>query len=60
VADKVHAAQRLAGKYGVETVPAMVVDGKYLTSGSMAPDHRAMLRTVDHLIQKARRERSAR
>ena len=37
VADKARAARRLAGKYGVETVPAMVVDGKYLTSGEMAP-----------------------
>jgi len=60
VADKAHAAQKLARKYGVETVPAIVVDGKYLTSGEMAPDHRTMLRTVDQLIQKARRERSVR
>ena len=60
VADKAHAAQKLARKYGVEMVPAMVIDGKYLTSGEMTPDHRRMLRTVDYLIQKARRERSAR
>jgi thiol:disulfide interchange protein DsbA len=41
----------------VEGVPALVVDGRYLTSPSRAGGEQAALRVVDFLIQKAAKER---
>ena len=40
--------------YGIRATPSFVVDGKYMTSGSMVGSLEALLPTVDGLIEKAR------
>ena len=44
--------------YGIRATPSFVVDGKYMTSGSMAGSLEALLPLVDGLIDKARDTRS--
>ncbi|MDH4133273.1 MAG: thiol:disulfide interchange protein DsbA/DsbL [Gammaproteobacteria bacterium] len=46
--------------YGIESVPTIVVDGKYLTSPQMAGGHDLVLSVVDYLVGKAAAERAAR
>jgi thiol:disulfide interchange protein DsbA len=58
---------RLVGEYKVETVPALVVDGRYLTSpaqaASQSPDQsldaaaKATVKVLDALVAKARAEK---
>lgn len=57
---KVERAKKLNSEYMVSSVPTLVVDGKYLTSPSMAGGEEAMLKLVDQLIERARRERAGR
>ena len=44
--------------YGIRATPSFVVDGKYMTSGSMVGDLQALLPVVDGLIDKARTARA--
>lgn len=44
--------------YGIRATPSFVVDGKYMTSGSMVGSLEALLPTVDSLIDKARAARA--
>ena len=46
----------LAGRdsAGVTGTPAMIVDGRWYTQGSMAGTNEAMLEVVDHLVRRAR------
>lgn len=37
-------------KYGVNGVPSVVVNGKYITSGSQATSYSRMLKILDHLV----------
>lgn len=46
--------------YGIESVPTIVVDGKFLTSPQMAGGHDLVLSVVDYLVGKAAAERAAR
>ncbi len=46
--------------YGIESVPTIVVDGKFLTSPQMAGGHDLVLNVVDYLIGKATAERAGR
>jgi thiol:disulfide interchange protein DsbA len=57
VQSKTKRAVQLTRAYDVDGVPALVVDGKYLTSVSMAGSPEALLKTLDALIAKARAER---
>ena len=43
-------------RYGIRGVPAIIVDGKYYTATYFVRDHNEMLRVVDYLIEKARKE----
>ena len=43
--------------FRVDGVPMLAVDGRYITSPSMAKGEEAMLKVVDFLIQKAAKER---
>lgn len=43
--------------YGVDSVPTMIVDGKYRTNGTMAGSNELMLKVVDYLVQKSAQER---
>lgn len=45
-------------RYGVQNVPTLVVDGRYLTSPSIAGGAREVLAVVDELIARRREERS--
>lgn len=59
VQSKTQRAIRQTQSYGIDGVPALVVDGKYLTSVSMTGSQEALLKTLDALIAKARVERNA-
>ncbi|MGK0673816.1 MAG: thiol:disulfide interchange protein DsbA/DsbL [Halothiobacillaceae bacterium] len=50
---EVRKAQQLARQYDITGVPAMVVQGKYRTSGSLAGSNAKMVEVVDALIPKA-------
>lgn len=49
---EVRKAQQLARQYDITGVPAMVVQGKYRTSGSLAGSNAKMVEVVDALIAK--------
>ncbi|MBZ0093459.1 MAG: thiol:disulfide interchange protein DsbA/DsbL, partial [Sulfuricellaceae bacterium] len=57
VQNKAQRATQLTSEYGIQGVPSIVVDGKYLTSGSMTGNFNDMFLTVDYLVAKARKER---
>lgn len=52
---KVARAKDMVQRYGVEGVPAMVVEGKYLITGSMAKSYQNMLKIIDFLVEKERK-----
>lgn len=58
VQTKVMRANQLARDARINGVPAFVVAGKYATSVSMAGSEDALFKTLDSLIEKARKERS--
>ena len=47
---KVRRATDLTQRYGLEGVPALVINGKYVTDGVMAHGHNGMLQVTDYLI----------
>ncbi len=49
---EVRKAQQLARQYGITGVPAMVVQGKYRTSGSLAGTNGKMIEVVDALVAR--------
>jgi|APFre7841882630_1041343.scaffolds.fasta_scaffold14337_3 thiol:disulfide interchange protein DsbA len=54
VQTKARQAAQLAQAYKLDGVPAMGIQGKYLTSASMAGSHERALAVTDYLIQKER------
>lgn len=54
----VEKAKRLNEAYAVNSVPTITIDGKYVTSPSLAGGEEAVVRVIDFLVQKAARERS--
>ncbi|MDE2366267.1 MAG: thiol:disulfide interchange protein DsbA/DsbL [Betaproteobacteria bacterium] len=48
----------MSKSYGLTGVPAVVVDGKYMTSGRMGGTPQDTIKIMDELIEKARRERT--
>jgi protein dithiol oxidoreductase (disulfide-forming) len=56
VASKVQRADQLAKDYKIQGVPTLAIDGKYLTSASMAGGHPNALKMADQLIARARKE----
>ncbi len=53
-------AKALTQAYTVAGTPTLVVDGRYLTSGELAPSLQGMVPVLEDLIRIARRERLAR
>lgn len=53
---KVEEAARLTRAYGITGTPSLVVNGRYLTSGSMAESLNGLIVILDGLIDKMRRE----
>ena len=60
VDEKVERAKRLTKAYSVAGTPTLVVDGRYLTSGELAPSLQGMIPVLEDLIRLARRHRVAR
>ena len=54
---KVKRAMQLARQYNVQSVPLVVVDGKFVTSSSDVGTHTQLPSAIDELIPKARAER---
>ncbi len=49
---KVRQAATLAAKYGISGVPAIVINGKYKTSGQVAGSHEKMIEVMNTLIKQ--------
>jgi thiol:disulfide interchange protein DsbA len=45
-------APAIAARYSITGVPAVVINGKYLTNGPLAGSHEKMLEVMDELIKK--------
>ncbi len=54
---QIDVAKKALDTYQVKGVPSFVVDGKYLTSASMAGGVREMMQVVEHLVGRAAAER---
>ncbi|MDX1516792.1 MAG: DsbA family protein [Woeseiaceae bacterium] len=52
VAQKLHVAADLARRYSIMSVPAVVVNGKYRTSGSEAGSYPKLIEVIDELIAR--------
>ncbi len=49
---KVRQAKTMAARYGVNGVPALIINGKYRTSGSLAKTQQNMIDVMNSLIEK--------
>jgi thiol:disulfide interchange protein DsbA len=57
VGSKVSRSKALAQAYGINSVPTVVVDGKYITASDRVGGHSQLPAALDALIAKARSER---
>ncbi len=57
VRGKLERAKQLTRASRIEGVPSLIVDGRYLATGSLAGTHEAMMAVVDQLIVQVRAER---
>ena len=55
VATKVQQAKKLSEAYRIDGVPAIGVQGRFYTAGSLAGDNRRALAVADFLIQRVRK-----
>ena len=51
---KVRRAKALTKAYGIDGVPAIIVDGKYRTNGTLAGGQEQVMPVVDYLIDRER------
>ncbi len=58
VDSKIKRAMQLGKDYAIDSVPTVIVDGKYMTSSAMVGTHAALPGAIDELIAKARAERT--
>lgn len=58
VQGKAQRAKQLTRTYAIAGVPALVVEGKYMTSASQTGSNEKLLPVLDGLIKKARQERA--
>ncbi len=54
VDSKVREAMQMSRQYGITGVPAVVINGKYRTSGGTAGSYPQLLKVIDHLVDKER------
>jgi len=59
VAGRLRQAQQVVNNYGIDGVPALAVNGKYLTAPSMAHGEEKTLVVLDYLIDAERHKRPA-
>ena len=57
VENKLNFANVMGRKYGINGVPAIIVDGRYRTSPSLAGSHEKLLEVINFLVEKARKAR---
>ena len=57
VDSKMKRAMQLGKDYAIDSVPTVIVDGKFMTSSAMVGTHAALPGAIDELIAKARAER---
>ncbi len=55
---KLNYAKTMTKNYGIQGVPAVIVDGKYRTSVSQAGDFETLFEVINYLVKKAAAERS--
>ena len=55
--NNVKQVMELQKRYGITSVPTLVVDGRYLTSPSLARSQEETLKVLDFLVAKATKER---
>jgi thiol:disulfide interchange protein DsbA len=55
--NKMNRALQEAKAYGIQSVPTMIIDGKFIVSTEKVGTHAAMIPVMDALIAKARAER---
>lgn len=54
---KMNRAMQLAQQYNIQSVPTVIIDGKFVTSSDRVGTHAALPAAIDELIVKARAER---
>ncbi len=54
VDSKVREAMQMSRQYGISGVPAVVINGKYRTSGGTTGSYPQLLKVIDHLIEMER------
>ena len=54
---KMKRAMQLAQQYNIQSVPTVVVDGKFITSSDRVGTHAQLPAAIDELVAKARAER---
>ncbi len=47
---KMRQAKQMAPRYGITGVPALIINGKYLTNGPLAKSHENMIKVMNQLI----------
>jgi len=52
VDSKMRQAPVIAGRYGITGVPAVIINGKYLTNGPLAGSHEKMIEIMNSLIRQ--------
>ncbi|GAB6139300.1 thiol:disulfide interchange protein DsbA/DsbL [Methylosoma difficile] len=52
VDSKMRQAPAIAARYGITGVPALIINGKYVTNGPLAGSHEKMLEIADQLIKQ--------
>ncbi len=58
VENKLNFSRVMSRKYGITGVPAVIVDGRYRTSASLAGSHEKLFEVIDFLIEKAAQARA--
>jgi thiol:disulfide interchange protein DsbA len=49
---KMRQAPAIAARYGITGVPAIIINGKYLTTGPLAGSHEKMIEVMDRLVKQ--------
>lgn len=57
VNNKLNFARIMSRKYGLKSVPAIIIDGKFRTNVSMAGSHDELINVINFLIKKAAEQR---
>jgi thiol:disulfide interchange protein DsbA len=57
IAGKMNRAKQLAQNYNIQSVPTVIVDGKFITASDRVGTHAQLPAAIDELVEKARAER---